>query len=109
MIVLMVGSSFAKKLAGGSKGSRCGAARAAAPRGVVLTQPSPRGCVPQLEPPRTLSGCRRPRRTPADGPFSAACPLELRPPPAGTILTLLAGSPAHPTRTLHPAVPHDGP
>jgi hypothetical protein len=29
-------------------------------RGVVLTQPSPRGCAPQLERPRTLSGCRPP-------------------------------------------------
>src|SRR5437899_9992656 len=108
MIVLMVGSSFAKKLAGGSKRSRCEAARAAAPRGVVLTQPSPRGCVPQLEPPRTLSGCRRPRRTPADGPFSAACTLELRHARAGTILILLGGSPAHSTRTLHHAVADDG-
>ena len=42
--------------AGRREGSRCEAASAAAPRGVDLTQPSPRGCAPQLERPRTLTG-----------------------------------------------------
>src|SRR3989442_15751539 len=41
------------------------------PRGVVLTQPSPRGCAPQLELPRTLRGAAA-LANEADGPFSAA-------------------------------------
>ncbi len=44
-----------KALAGGSKRSRCEASPEGCMRGIVLTQPSPRGCAPQLELPRTLS------------------------------------------------------
>src|SRR5439155_22669557 len=104
----LVATSFTSQIARGTGRSCFEAARAAAPGREVLRQPSPRGCVPQLEPPRTLRVCPRPRRTPADGPFSAACTLELRHARAGTILILLGGSPAHSTRTLHHAVADDG-